>query len=485
MMFVHFFCTNIIFWLTNRKAYDTMCNKEIKPMLINYSCTNYKSYRYKNGFSLSASKIKQYDEDNISVIDSSLISKNRILNSLVLVGANASGKTNMLKSISYARYFILNSANAMQDKENVFEDPDIFMFDEAAESEPTTFDFEFSTDNNPSTLYYYSFSFCQKEILFENFSKRETNDKGRLSTKKVLFERQGTMLVKASEQFTKLNQVFELHPSVLFLSNCVGNIKDDLCPDGKIAIDWFRNIKFANKNNNSLDIYDDSPEYLDIARKIIASADSCVKGLRFEKRKLDLGVLDYKNPDAVLQALTKSNVRNVGGGLRLSDDGLYIFDIKMAFEKKKAKGSAEPVELSIFDDSYNISSGEQKLIIYLAPIIKTLKEGGLLLIDEVETALHYYYSQLLIRLFNDKDINCHCAQAIFTTHNTRLLDENIRVDQILTVTKNEAGISSLSPLGESNNKPPRKVHKLSERYIDGLYGGVPDIKFEEIKKIFM
>lgn len=454
-------------------------------MLINYSCTNYKSYRYKNGFTFSASKIKQFDEDNISVIDSSLTSKNRILNSLVLVGANASGKTNILKSISYARYFILNSANAMQDKENIFEDPDIFMFDEAAETEPTEFDFEFSIDSNSSTLYYYSFSFCQKEILFESFAKRETNDKGRLSTKKILFERQGTKLVKTSEQFTKLNQVFDLHPTVLFLSNCGGSIKDDLCPDGKIAVDWFRSIKFANRNNNSLDIYDDNPEYLDIARKIIASADNCIKDLRFEKRKLDLGVLDYKNPDAVIQALNKSNVHNVGGGLRLSDDGLYIFDIKMAFEKKKVDGTAEKVELSIFDDSYNISSGEQKLIIYLAPIIKTLKEGGLLLIDEVDTALHYYYSQLLIRLFNDKDINCHCAQAIFTTHNTRLLDENLRVDQIFTVTKNDLGLSSLSPLEELDNKSPRKVHKLSERYIDGLYGGVPDIKFEEIKKIFM
>lgn len=207
-----------------------------------------------------------------------------------------------------------------------------------------------------------------------------------------------------------------------------------MCPDGKIAVDWFRNIKFANRNNNSLDKYDDSPEYLEIARKIITSADCCIKGLRFEKRKLDLGVLDYKNSDAVLQVLNKSNVHNVGGGLRLSDDGLYIFDIKMAFEKKKADGTAEQVELSIFDDSYNISNGEQKLIIYLAPIIKTLKDGGLLLIDEVETALHCY-SQLLIKLFNDKDINCHYAQAIFTTHNTRLLDENLRVDQIFTITK--------------------------------------------------
>ena len=454
-------------------------------MLLNYSFNNYKSYRYKNGISFVASKIKQYEEDNISEINSTLASKNRILNSLVFIGANSAGKTNMLKSISYARYLVLNSADAMKDKENIFEDPDIFMFDENAANEPTEFNFEFTLDDNEDVLYYYSFVFCEKEILYEYLAKRESNDKGRLSSKKVLFERKGTKLVKASEQFLKLSDVFDLHPSVLFLSNCNGNIKEEMCPDGKAVIKWFLNIKAANRNNNSLDIYDDNPEYLEIAYKILSYSDKSIKGLRFEKRKLDLGVLDYKNPDAVLNALKSNNVRNVGGSLRLSEDGLYVYDIKMAFDKVTVNGVSERIELSIFDDAYNISSGEQKLIIYLAPIIKTLKEGGLLLIDEVETALHYYYSQLLLNLFNNNVTNSKHGQAIITTHNIKLLDEHLRVDQIFTVTKDENGVSVASPLSESDSKSPRKVHKLSERYIEGLYGGVPDINIERIKELFL
>ena len=454
-------------------------------MLLNYSFNNYKSYRYKNGISFVASKIKQYEEDNISEINATLASKNRVLNSLVFIGANSAGKTNMLKSISYARYLVLNSADAMKDKENIFEDPDIFMFDENAANEPMKFNFEFTLDDNEDVLYYYSFTFCEKEILYEYLAKRESNDKGRLSSKKVLFERKGTKLVKASEQFLRLSDVFDLHPSVLFLSNCNGNIKEEMCPDGKAVIKWFLNIKAANRNNNSLDIYDDNPEYLEIAYKILSYSDKSIKGLRFEKRKLDLGVLDYKYPDAVLNALKSNNVRNVGGSLRLSEDGLYVYDIKMALDKVTATGASERIELSIFDDAYNISSGEQKLIIYLAPIIKTLKEGGLLLIDEVETALHYYYSQLLLNLFNNSVTNSRHGQAIITTHNIKLLDEHLRVDQIFTVTKDENGVSAASPLSESDSKSPRKVHKLSERYIEGLYGGVPDINIERIKELFL
>ena len=454
-------------------------------MLVNYSWSNYKSFRYKNQLTFVASKIRQFDENNVSLIDKTLLNKNRILRSLVIVGPNASGKTNTLKSVSYVRHLVLNSANASRDKENIFEDPDIFLFDENAEEEPTSFEIEFSVEDKQDALYQYSFSFCKKQIVYECLVKRLSNEKGRLSTKKVLFERKGLSMVKASEQFAKLNRVFDLQPTTLFLSNCSGSIKDDLCPDGKTVIEWFRNIKFANRNSNSLDIYDDSPEYLEIARKIIAASDKNVKGLRFEKRKLDLGVLDYKNPEAVIQALIQSNIRNVGGGLRLSDDGLYIYDIKMAFDKNMRQGEKEKIEFSIFDDSYNISSGEQKLIIYLAPIIKTLKEGGVLLIDEVETALHYYYSQLLIRLFNDREINCHNAQAVFTTHNVRLLDADLRVDQIMTVTKDEKGISTLSSLEGINNKSPRKVHRLSERYVNGKFGAVPEISFEYIKNLFL
>ena len=72
-------------------------------MLINYSWSNYKSFRYKNQLTFVASKIRQFDENNVSLIDKTLLNKNRILRSLVIVGPNASGKTNTLKSVSYVR----------------------------------------------------------------------------------------------------------------------------------------------------------------------------------------------------------------------------------------------------------------------------------------------------------------------------------------------------------------------------------------------
>jgi AAA15 family ATPase/GTPase len=432
---------------------------------------------------MQASKIKHFEEYNIELIDSSISDNDRILKSIVLIGANSAGKTNFLKSISYARYLIMNSANAARDKENILDDPDTFMFDENAESEPTEFHFEFSVDNGANSTYFYDFAFCKKKILYEKLYKRETNKKTRLATKKCLFDRKGKVIEKNSDAFEKLAEVFEISDSVLFLSNCTGNLKSDMCPDGKIVIDWFSNITFANMESSCLDIYDDKPEYLDIALKLLSLTNKSIKNIKFEKRKLDLGVLDYKNPDAVFKALNKKKIGNVGGGIRLSEDGLYVFDIFMEYEKVMLDGKVKKIRLSIFDDSYSVSSGERKLIIYLAPIIKILKEGGLLLVDEIDTALHYNFSKIILSLFNNAETNQKKAQALFTTHNVKLIDENLRIDQIFTAKKDDFGVSAISMLSEGD-KSPRKVHKLSERYLSGLYGSVPDINFKKVKILF-
>ena len=55
----------------------------------------------------------------------------------------------------------------------------------------------------------------------------------------------------------------------------------------------------------------------------------------------------------------------------------------------------------------------------------------------------------------------------------------------MTVTKDEKGISTLSSLEGINNKSPRKVHRLSERYVNGKFGAVPEISFEYIKNLFL
>lgn len=453
-------------------------------MLINYTFKNFKSYANKATIDFKISKIKQYLETNTFSVPASLCEKN-LLKSLLIIGTNASGKTNSIRALQYIRHLILHSVHASKDKENIFENPENFLLDDIYEKEPLEFSISFITTSckTPSQYDYY-FSFSNNKIIKETLYKRNYKQSNRKSSTTCLLDRSYNTFNKISNDFKYLLNIFEVRDNTLLLSFCNENIKEDICKDGKDIINWFRRIYFAGTDNNSLDIYYDNPEYLKIATKLLQLNDPVLQNIYFEKRKLDIGISDYKNPQAVLKALNETNSNISGGGLRLSDDGLFSFDIKTQYRKNFNNKDLKTTDWSIFDDKSSVSSGTKKLIIYFAPIIKVLKEGGVILVDEVDTALHYNYSKLIIDLFNNNEVNKHNGQAIFTSHNIKLLDERLRNDQIIITNKNKFGQSSLIKLNENDSKIKPNNSK-SERYLKGLYTS-NNLKFsmEAIEKLF-
>lgn len=450
-------------------------------MLVNYSFKNFKSYLNNAKITFEASKIRQYEKDNCFNCDDTLLQNKKLLKSLLIFGPNSAGKTNSINALKYARFLVLHSANAAKDNENIFDDPDTFMFDEAAEKVPTEFKIEFIVDKTNEFFEYY-FSFLDGKVIKESLYKRDKSNSVRLSNKKCLYDRINGNFKKINEQFKKILEVVDINEKILLLSLCGSSIKENICVDGRNCYNWFANILFANTDNNCFDIYDDNPEYLKIATEIIRMTDPVLSSISCEKEKIDLGITDYKNPQAIINALEK-NKKSVKGGLRLSDDGLYSYDLCTCYKKKKNDGSLEDIKLSIFEQASSVSSGVRKLIIYLAPIIKTLKEGGLVLVDEIDTALHYLYSKLIIELFNSSVINKNNGQAIFTSHNIRLMDERVRGDQIYLVNKSISGVSSITSLYKNETKT-LKNHNISERYLQGLYKSVANIDMSVIEKLF-
>lgn len=452
-------------------------------MLINYSFKNFKSYADKTTIDFKVSKIKQYLETNSFEVPASLCEKN-LLKSLLIIGTNASGKTNSIRALQYMRHLILHSVHASKDNENIFEKPEKFLLDESYKNVPLEFSISFITQSPNPTQYDYYFSFFNEKIIKEVLYKRNFKQSNRKSSTICLIDRTNNTFDKISLEFNNLQNIFEITDSTLLLSYCNENIKEDICKDGKDIINWFKHIYFAGTDNNSLDIYDDHPEYLKIATSLLQLNDPVLQDICFEKRKLDIGICDYKNPQAVLKALNETNSNITGGGLRLSDDGLFSFDIKTKYMRISNNGNQSTTDWSIFDDKSSVSNGTKKLIIYLAPIIKVLKEGGIILVDEVDTALHYNYSKLIIDLFNNNEINKNKGQAIFTSHNIKLLDERLRNDQIILTNKNKYGKSSLVKLNE-NDKNIKPNHSKSDRYLKGLYSSSNfNFNTEIIEKMF-
>jgi len=135
----------------------------------------------------------------------------------------------------------------------------------------------------------------------------------------------------------------------------------------------------------------------------------------------------------------------------------------------KAIDGGEPVPLDIGEES----SGTQILFQSAGAWLNVLKNGEVLLYDELDTSLHPLMTRFLIRLFHGANTNPKNAQLVFTTHDTSLLDADIfRRDQVWFIEKDKKSASKLYPLSDFS---PRKDEALERGYLRGRYGALPFI----------
>jgi hypothetical protein len=130
-----------------------------------------------------------------------------------------------------------------------------------------------------------------------------------------------------------------------------------------------------------------------------------------------------------------------------------------------AGGKSYPLD---FDEE---SDGTKTYFSMLGPILEVLRNGTLVLIDELEASLHPHLAKQIIRIFNEPALNPNGAQLIFATHDTNLLDLDLmRRDQFWFTVKNENGETVLVPLSDYK---PRKDQNIEAAYLHGRFGAVP------------
>ena len=119
------------------------------------------------------------------------------------------------------------------------------------------------------------------------------------------------------------------------------------------------------------------------------------------------------------------------------------------------------------------SNGTVKLFGILPAILKVLKEGGTLFVDEIENGLHPNLTKILVALFNSEEINSNHAQLVCSSHETLLLKGNVRRDQVWFLHKNKYGESTIKRL--STFPGTRMSDDIAKRYINGAFGEIPKL----------
>lgn len=415
-------------------------------MLVEFRIKNFRSLRDEQVLSLVASKDKALQDTH--TLATGISAAPAVLRSAVVYGANASGKSNLIKSLQFMRGVVLESA-ALQPGQT-FDRLQPFRLDAASGSQPTEFEVTFILDG---VRYQYGFAMTAQRIVSEHLLVYKAFKPQRWFARRFDSET-GEDVYDFGAGLKGSKNLWEgaTRPNALFLSMAVQLNSDALWP----VFDWFANrLVIFNEQvqlnpHVSIQMLRQAEGRKEICN-FLAAADISIADIDVETSKV-LGQAVHFD-----LAAGKSEVR-----------AEEMEEHKLRFHHVSEHGKA------VFD-LMDESSGTRNLLFLSGPVLNILNKGFTLVVDELDTSLHTLLVQALVRLFHRPDANTGGAQLLFTTHDTSLLDAYglFRRDQIWFVEKKLDQSSSLYPLTDFS---PRKNEALERGYLQGRYGALPFLR---------
>lgn len=417
-------------------------------MLLEFSVGNFRSIRDVESISFVASSVvsknKEVDETNVFQATDKL----RVLKTLAIYGANASGKSNFIKALDMFRYVITGSLT--NNKSLRFINQSYLLSTETVDK-PTYFQAFFIIEG---ITYRYGFEITKNEIasewLFGTPKTREVNFFTREFQKLDINKKQFKEGYRLQDLLENENPIFRKDALLIStlatfngeLSQKIQHLFDNLIPITGLTHTTIRKaVDEVMYKNDSI---------LQNTLNLLEYADTGIN---------DLLVKEFTSNEAVIGKQDNSpdndNIKRILVGHKKFDAQFNIVDKSV-----------------LFDLDLNESEGTLKLY-ELAPFIfETLENGGVLAIDEFDARLHPRLSKKIIEIFNDPRTNPKNAQLLVVTHDTNLLSANLfRRDQILFVEKDKYGASHLYSLAAF--KGVRNDASFESDYLMGRYGAVP------------
>lgn len=429
--------------------------------LVNFKIKNFRSFYEETIFSMQASSNKEFAELNTFLSNEKLFPKNEneLLKTAVIFGANASGKTNLIKALSYMRALVLTSANPMNP---VVQNNAPFAFFENSTKEATLFEIEIIAND---IFYNYGFEILNNSFCKE-FLKKRTN--GRLID---IYERDAFGINISTSSKKKNALLGSISNQSLFLSFANTPflaINEEIVTDLRNVFNWFNEPNlfiFGERLMNNYKIYnEENGKYAKLALEFIKQADIGVENFCVVQKKLadkenPLIKFDGKHPPQFL-----TNGKEIVG-----------LDLKTEFNVfNKDKKIVGKKDIYLERDYGFHSDGTYRLLSILGLILKVLDKGGVLVIDEIDSKLNFLIVDYIFKSFNSISKNINNAQFISTAHNVLLMDDDLRRDQIYFTSKNEYGATELFSLSDFNDV--RKTDLFSKKYLAGFYSAIPHIK---------
>ena len=400
-------------------------------MILEFCATNYLSIKDELKFSFIATPLKEScsEPNDLFPLEDTGIS---LVRSAVVYGANASGKSNVVKAFGFYKRFIAESFKNSQAGEAI--DVENFRLNATTVKEPTIME---ATFTDGEFIYRYGFEVDSQSVHGEWLYKRVC--KKRAKEVEVFYREEDSTTVHPKSQLIQelVNKKMVRSNALLLSTAAQFNESTSVC-----ILQWLNNTKvvFCSEDeqlwSNAIKHLDNEP---------------------LRKRIIDFA----KYADLGIENITKIDNRIVSDHKQYDDEGREVNNVSFAFSRNESEGT-----IKYFSLAY--------------PIIDALDNGKRIVIDELDSKLHPLLVKRIVALFNDAKTNPKGAQLLFTAHDTFLLSAGLfRRDQVWFTQKNSFGATELFSLAEYK---VRSTSPFERDYLLGKYGATPIIG--DIEKIF-
>jgi AAA15 family ATPase/GTPase len=406
-------------------------------MFLEFRVRNFRSFREEAVFSMAASPDMQFADTH--TLTTGLDKLPRVVRTAGIFGANASGKSNIIKALQFMQSMVLTSSQVQPDTENNLVP---FRLRENANDFPTLMEATFIING---VRHQYGFEFTRKQVLAEWLLVYE-NAKPQAWFSRTFDEKKKRFTYTYSDYFTGRKSVWEAatRKEVLFLTTAIQLNNEQLkplyqqltselvvFPNGpRIGFDF--SAGFIEKDGNAARV-----------AALLAAADTGISSVAIQSQVGKQVQFDFSTNQPKVDDV-EMKIPHFGHKVEGRD---YLFE--MAEE----------------------SAGTQLFFGLSGPLLDILERGRLLVVDELDSSLHPLLVQRIVDMFQSPETNPNGAQLIFTTHDVSLLDSHkMRRDQVWFTEKDNDQVSHLFPLLDFS---PRKGEALEKNYLGGRYGGIP------------
>lgn len=384
-----------------------------------------------------------------------------------IYGANAAGKSNLLKGLKALSYMVYSSTRLNDDEEIPYFDPFRLAEDEKA---TTTLEVEYSPSDRKAKKvgrYRYTLEFGKKAIKLEKLIGLSGADDESLIFKRgsrATCSQEVEWGVDYADDGKRLDLQFLPQHTLLASCRKRPNVFLELAEAiqclGKQLTFLSADYSVSSLQRREADVS------VSIAKAFLPLIDVGVKSAFAKPRK--------ERPE------TKEILRFVIKTMHMPEELMNAeIPARMSYYTSHLREDGKEETFKLSDES----DGTQKMFAILPAFVLALCTGETIVIDEIERSMHPFMAALIIKLFNDPEVNAYGAQLLYTTHDTSLMDQQLlRKDQIWFAEKDKFGASRYFSLNDFDSRQVLPTSPFVEWYVQGRFGGIPMLDYPRIAK---